>query len=282
MNRSLLFIPGNAPKMLNNCDVFGADGLILDLEDSVPFEEKDAARILVRNALGNLRDAECELTVRVNSKDTEYFNDDIREIVPMKPAALVVPKVSTTEDVQQYDNAISEIERLNGIAEGTIKFYALIETALSILHLEEIVAHDRIAGIILGTGDLGIDLHIKRTKEEHEFLYVRSKMVAAARAYGKRCYDTPHLLVHDLEDLEKQVKIAVNLGFSGKAAIHPKQIPYINEYFSPTEEEIKRAQAILDSLEEAKSNGKAAKMVDGIIVDNANIRAAKEILGIKE
>lgn len=282
MNRSLLFIPGNVPKMLINGDTFGADGIILDLEDSVPFNEKDSARILVRNTLKNLISTDVETVVRVNPYDTPFFQEDLAEIVPVQPHAIVLSKVNGKEDVAVYEAAVSRLEKENGLPVGNIKFMALIESPKGLMHLEEIATSSRVEALIFGSGDMSINLHVQHTQNEDEFLYVRSQIVVAARAYGLRCYDTPHLYVHDMEDLEKQTALARQLGFSGKAAIHPKQVAVINRVFSPSEQEIQRARDMLEAVEQAKERGRGAKMLGNEIADVAYIRQSKELLnGLK-
>ena len=132
MRRSMLFLPGNTPNMIINGDALGADSIILDLEDAVSPDEKDSARLLVRSAMKNMGFAGCEITVRINSIDTDYWKDDLEAVIPLKPDLIMPPKASCAEDMRIIDEYIAGIERRCGMEVGTVKLIPLIETALGV------------------------------------------------------------------------------------------------------------------------------------------------------
>ena len=237
MRRSMLFFPGNSANMLLNADFLGADSMILDLEDAVAPTEKDSARILVRNAIRDLGFTH-EVIVRINPIDSPYWQKDLAYIVPVKPDMIMPTKVSGAEDVKIISAAIAAEEEKAGIEKGTVKLIPLIETALGVEKAFEIASSDpRVTAIFLGAEDLTADLQCKRTKEGKEIFYARSRMVMAARAAGIDVYDTPWTDVEDYDGLIEDAAFAKSLGFSGKSSISPRHVRFINEIFSPTDEE---------------------------------------------
>lgn len=192
MRRSMLFVPGNNPKMMTSCGFFGADAIIFDLEDAVSPDEKDAARILVKYAVTNVERCRSEIIVRVNAADTPLFAQDLEAIVPQRPDYIMLPKTASRQTVCGCDAAIGEIERRCGMEPGTIGLIALIETALGVENAFEIAtASPRVRALFLGAEDLSADLHCSRTKEGLEILYARTRLVTAAHAAGVGVYDTP-------------------------------------------------------------------------------------------
>ena len=191
MRRSMIFMPGNNPGMLLNADILGADAAILDLEDAVSPAEKDAARILVRNAIKTLK-YKCEVCVRINSIDTTFWKEDLDEILPLRPDLIMPPKISTAQDVLVVDAYMTELEKKHGMEVGTVKLIPLIETALGIENAYAIASScPRVAAMLLGGEDLTADLQCKRTKEGKEIFYSRSRMVVAARAAGRAPQEVP-------------------------------------------------------------------------------------------
>ncbi|MCI9264958.1 MAG: CoA ester lyase [Oscillospiraceae bacterium] len=288
MRRTMLFIPGNNPNMIVNGGLLGSDSLIFDLEDAVSPDEKDAARELVRNALATLDFGKCERIVRINSLDTPYWEEDLRSILPLKPDAVMPPKVSGAEYIQTLDQALTRLEAELGLPQGQTRILALLETALGVENAYAIAAASpRMMGLFLGAEDLTADLRCRRTKESGEILYARGRLVCAARAAGIEVYDTPFTDVRDLEGLEVDAAFAKGLGFSGKACISPAHIATVNRVFSPSQAEIDYARDVFAAIEEAKRQGKGAislrgKMIDAPIVQRARLvlEAAAEIEGV--
>ena len=283
MRRSMLFIPGNTPNLLLNGDILGADSVIMDLEDAVSPAEKDSARILVRNVLKHMDFSSCEVIVRINPVDTDYWKNDLREIIPLRPGMIMPPKASCAKDIITVSDFIGKLEAENGIPHGTVKLIPLIETALGVENAFEIAkACDRVAAIFLGAEDLSADLHCKRTKEGAEILYARQRLITAARAAGVDVYDTPFTDVNDIEGLEKDAAFAKALGFTGKASISPRHISGINEAFSPTKAEIDYAHEVMETIERAKSEGKGVVSLRGKMIDAPIVARAAQVIEMEK
>lgn len=180
MRRTMLFLPSNNPNMLINGGQLGADSLIFDLEDAVSPDEKDAARELLKNTLESLDFGKCERIVRINGLDTDYWMEDLRAILPLRPETIMPPKVSGAAYIHQLDEALTELEAELGIPSGSTKILALLETAAGIENAYEVAcASPRMTGLFLGAEDLTADLHSRRTKEGSEILYARGRIVCA-------------------------------------------------------------------------------------------------------
>ncbi len=288
MRRSMLFIPGNSPAMLLNADVHGADAIILDLEDAVAPSEKDAARILVRNAVCALGYQGVEIIVRVNPLETSFCREDLETIIPLRPALVMPTKVAGAQTIHAFDQMIKELEEKNGIPVGTVGLIPLLETAEGIENAYQIAkASPRVRALFLGAEDLSSDLRAKRTKQGNEIAYSRGRIVTAARAAGVDVYDTPFTDVNDDEGLLADAALARELGFSGKAAISPRHVEGINRVFSPTAAEIEYAREVVEAIEEGKRQGKGAvslhgKMIDKPIVDRAmHVLETAKALGVQ-
>ena len=235
MRRSMLFLPGNTPNIIQNGDALLSDAVILDLEDAVAPDQKDAARILVRNALKYLDFSKVEVIVRINSVDTAFWKRDLDELMPLRPSLIMPPKTSCAQDVLTVDAYMSELEDKLGYARNTVRLIPLIETALGVENAYQIAAASgRVAALFLGGEDLTADLRCKRTKAGAEIEYARSRMVCAARAANVDVYDTPFTDVNDDEGIRVDAEKAKSLGFTGKSAISPRHVPVINEVFSPS------------------------------------------------
>ena len=279
MRRSMLFLPGNTPNMIINGDALGADSIILDLEDAVSPDEKDSARLLVRSAIENMGFSGVEVTVRINSIDTDYWKDDLDAIVPLRPNLIMPPKASCAEDILTVDAYIEDIEMACGIPSGTVKLIPLIETALGVENAFEIAsACKRVAAIFLGGEDLTADLRCKRTKGGNEIDYARKRLVVAARAAGVDVYDTPFTDVNDDEGIRVDAEYAKSLGFTGKSAIAPRHVKVINEVFSPTEKDIKYAQMVFEAIRIGKEQGKGAVSLLGKMIDKPIVERARQTL----
>ena len=288
MRRSLLFIPGNNPGMLMGADMHGADAVIFDLEDAVAPTEKDAARILVRNAMRAMPDLGVEVVVRVNPLATDYFIQDIQTMVPLHPALIMPTKVASAEDVAHISAAVAAAEQANGMPEGSIGLLPLLETAQGIENAFAIADCDlRVKGLLLGAEDLSSDLQAIRSKQGAEILYARGRIVMAARAAGVEVYDTPFTDVNDAEGMAEDARLARALGFSGKAVISPRHVEAVNAAFTPTEDEIIYAREVMLAIAEAQQQGRGAislrgKMVDKPIVDRAQrVLATAQQLGLE-
>ena len=283
MRRSMLFLPGNNPNMLINGNCLGADAVIFDLEDAVSPAEKDAARILVRNTMRYMDFRGCEIIVRINSIDTPYWQADIDQILPCKPALILLPKTATAQDVLTADAYITQVEEKLGFAPNTVGLMPLIETALGVENAFAIAsATKRVQALFLGAEDLSADLQCKRTKESREIEYARTRLVVAARAAGVQVYDTPFTDVNDDEGIVKDAAVAKALGFTGKASISPRHVEVINTTFSPTQKEIDYAYEVMDAIALAKEQGKGAIALHGKMIDAPIVARAQQTIAMAQ
>lgn len=283
--RSLLFMPGNKPKWMTNIPNLEADAVILDLEDGVPYEEKPIARKNVANVLRQLADLERPaLFVRINrsEKETVIFNqEDIEAIVQPGLTGIVLPKVYEPEEIMQLSAELTKLEKKRGLPEGGIKLLPILETAKSMYFCYDIAICDRVIGITglsSKNGDVERALRTQWTMEGHETLYLKSKVVMAARAAGVTPISGLWQHVHDLEGLQKSAKRNRQLGFDGELILHPSNIHIMNEAYSPSDEDIAYYEALMETFYAAKEQGNATVMYDGSHIDYAHVETAKSIL----
>ncbi len=283
MRRSMLFLPGNNPNMLINGNCLGADAVIFDLEDAVSTAEKDAARILVRNTMRYMDFKGCEIIVRINSVDTDFWKKDLEAILPEKPNLILLPKVGTPEDAKIADAYMTELEEKLGLAPLSVGLMPLIETALGVENSYAIASScERVQALFLGAEDLTADLQCKRTKEGQEIEYARTRLVVAARAAGVEVYDTPFTDVNDDEGIEVDAALAKALGFTGKASISPRHVEVINRVFSPTAKDIAYAYEVMDAIRLAKEQGKGAIALHGKMIDAPIVARAERTIAMAE
>ncbi|HID71459.1 MAG TPA: citrate lyase acyl carrier protein, partial [Thermoplasmata archaeon] len=275
LRRSRIYIPGNRPRMLQKGPLFGADAVILDLEDSVPPEEKDAARLLVKKAIENLDFGETEIMVRINPLDV-CGEEDLEVVLPAGPDSIVLPKCEKAEDVKKVEKIIERIKPPKEVA-----LLPLIETAKGLLNAYEIaLASPLVDAITFGGEDFTRDIGATRTKEGKEILFARSMLVMAAKAAGVQALDTVFSDVKDEEGLRKDTEQIKTMGFDGKAAIHPAQIEVIHQVFTPTEEEIRYAVKVLKAAEEAVKKGSGVAVLKGKMIDVPVIKRAERVVRI--
>ena len=270
--RSRLYVPGNNPRLLINAGIFESDCIILDLEDSVPFDQKDSARFLVKEALRSLDFGESEIWVRVNR---EFLEEDLEQILLGAPHGVCVPKSESKDDIKEVEKIVEKYEKEYGIEE--VKFMPIIESAKGIVNLEEIAgASRRIVAIAFGAEDFTRD--IGGEKSWDSLLYPRSKLVTVAKAFGIQALDTVYSDINDIDGLIEETRRIAKMGFDGKGAIHPEQVRYINECFMPSEEEIEYAKRVMQAIEEAKKKGLGAVSLDGRMIDEPVVKRAERIL----
>lgn len=282
LRRTSLYIPGTNPGMLANADVFGADSIILDLEDGVPVTEKDAARILVRNALKSVPyDKKTEITVRLNALSTPFGHDDFSEIIPLSPGAVRLPKCESAEDVLEADALISELERKNGVPEGSVKIITITESAGGGRNLVEIAAASpRVIALNYGAEDYTASLGAERTKEGGELNDIRAKVVVAARIAGIQALDSVFGDVNDSEGLYEDALRARRLGFDGKSVIHPRQIAVVHRAFTPSDKEINFAVRVMAAFSDAESRGSGVIALDGRMIDAPVVVRARKTIAL--
>lgn len=277
MRRSLLFMPGNNPAMLQNSDVFDADTVIYDLEDAVSITEKDSARILVSEFISaRSTPFPMEIAVRINGLDTDFYMQDLEAVVSEKLDTIMLPK-ARVETLYQLDSILTELESKRSITKK-IAVLPIIELAASVLEVNEIVKAPRVNGVLLGAEDLTSDLDVSRTKAGNEILYARMCIACAAAAYKIDSIDTPFTDTNDEEGLLNDCKFVMGLGFTSKAAIHPNQVPVINSTFVPSKDKIKWALRVEEATRIAAERGLGVFSLDGKMVDKPVMDRANKIL----
>jgi citrate lyase subunit beta / citryl-CoA lyase len=278
IGRSALFTPANVPNRINSVVAIQSDSMIFDLEDSVPPDEKDAARILLREALLDLDFLRTKnVLIRVNESTTGYFDEDIEELVRLGDYQLIIPKASV-KGILAAAAKLSAIESKLGLDSQT-SIVPLIETPSGVEQINEILrSSKRIVAVLFGAEDFRAEMGITRSREGEELMYARSRLSVAGHAAEIEVIDTPFTDLDDLDGLKAECCLARQLGFSGKQAIHPSQIDTIHRVFSPSASEISSAMKILKATEEAGKLGKGAFVVDGKMVDEPVIKRARMVL----
>ena len=277
--RTLLSVPGNRPGMIQKALDLPADVIILDLEDSVPLSEKPSARDTVRQSVVQMAQAGQRIFVRINSLASGIAHDDLEAIIVPGIGGINQPKPSSAADVKEVAAAIERLESERGIETGHINILPWVETASGILNAYDIAtASPRVTGIIFGAEDFALDTGMLRTEEGGELLFPRTMVVIAARAAGIGAIDTPYNNFKDEAGLVREAKLARGLGFDGKFLIHPGQIEPVNRIFTPSEEEVKRARAIVDAFEAAEAEGIGATSLDGKMIDTPIAGQARRLL----
>lgn len=278
LRRTMLFMPGNNPGMLQTATIFGADAVIFDLEDAVALGEKDAARALISEALKTINYDDIEVVVRINPLSTSFAEKDIDVIARLKPDAILLPK-ACPEDITVLDKKLTKIESEEGMENGTIKIHPLVETTYGVEKVyETIKASPRVISVLLGGEDLAVDLGVKRTKTSDELLYARTKIVNACKACKVDAIDTPFTDTNDQDGLLADTLKAKTLGFTGKLSINPRQIDIIHKAYAPSESEINYAQRVISAKEEAEKEGLGVFSLDGKMVDLPIITRAIQTL----
>ena len=284
MRRSRLYVPGSEPKYFINAALHGADAIILDLEDSVHASEKDAARLLVRNALRAVDFLQCERMVRINQLPLGL--EDLDEIVPESPDLILIPKVENAGQVIEAGKRIAAIKGDYGITRP-IWLMPILESALGIENAFAIAtASEKIVALTIGLEDYTADLGVVKTSTGAESLFARQRVVNAAHAAGVQAIDSVFGDVADMDGLRAWGLNSRALGFEGMGCVHPLQIPVIHEAFAPTPAEIERARKIVGAYNEAQEKGLGvvslgSKMIDPPVVNRAlKLMARAKAMGI--
>ncbi|MEV5296542.1 HpcH/HpaI aldolase/citrate lyase family protein [Amycolatopsis methanolica] len=276
--RSVLYMPGANERALEKAKTLPADALILDLEDAVAPDAKEAARERVCAAAASGDYGSREVTIRVNGLDTEWHDADLRAAAQAGPAAVVVPKVNSAAEVHNIERALE----LGGAPDST-KIWAMVETPVAMLHAEEIAsASERLTVLVMGTNDLAKELHAEFVRGRAPLLGGLSLCLLAARATGKVILDGVYNDVKDLAGFEAECLQGRQFGFDGKTLIHPGQIEPCNRVFAPSDDEVAQARKIIAAFEEAKSEGRGVVTVDGRMIENLHVENAQRILALAE
>lgn len=279
--RSLLFVPGNRQKMLDKAPGTGVDCIVLDLEDSVPPQEKEAARDMVRGRIDSYRGLPCTVTVRVNAVSTGLTRDDVAAVVTPRLEGLVLPKCQSAAEMIELDHMMVDAEKRAGLAVGAIAVIACVETAYGVLRVEEIAnACSRVGGLNLGAEDFCADMAVPRTKEALELFLPRASIALSSRAADIQALDCVFADFSDEAGLRHECSVARGLGYNGKFVIHPNQIGPVNDIFTPAESEIEYARRVVEAFETAVAAGSAAVNLDGKMVDTPVVNRARKLIAL--
>ena len=281
VRRALLFMPGDDPKKIATGAALGADCIIMDLEDGVALNRKQAARDTVYQAMtGGMIDFwRTERLVRLNPADSGLQEADIDATIRASPDGYVIPKAERADDLRALAERLSVEEDRLGIELGTIKLLAIIETALGVVNLREIAAStDRLVALMFGAEDLAGSLGAVRTPGGDEVAYARSAVVIHAAAFKLQAIDTVYVDLRNEAGLRAATQSAMELGYTGKMAIHPAQVKTIVDVFTPSELEVIKARRLIDAYRKHQAEGTGVFAFDGKMVDMPMIRAAERVM----
>lgn len=278
LRRSRLYLPGNEPKYMVNAGLHGPDAVILDLEDSVHPSEKDAARLLVRNALRCVEFHGAERMVRINQLPMGF--EDLDAVVPEEPELLLVPKTEYPEQIRMVHERVLEIQQDLG-SEKTIWLMPILETALGVEHAFAVATSaESVAALTIGLEDYTADLGVVKTPEGTESLFARMRVVNAARAAGVLPIDSVFGDVGDVDGLAVWASRSRALGFEGMGCVHPRQISVIHTAFAPRAVEIEKALRIVEAFEDAQARGLAVVSLGSRMVDQPVVLRAQRLVRI--
>lgn len=285
--RSMLYVPSNSWRMINNATTEGADAIILDLEDGCPMAEKETGRVFARDSISMLKQHGLGVFVRVNSMETGLTATDIEYVVVPGLDGIMLAKTESQEDVTALDGLLKQQEKKKGITPGSVQVMALLETPKGILNIREIiVASQRVVAVGFGAGDfsreMGAGMGVTKLSPDEYFpmvLHARSSIAMAARAAGIQAIDTPYFgLVIDLEGLGRESEKVKLLGFSGKQLTHPRHVDVVNQVFAPDKGDVEFAKRVVAAYEEARSKGLGATTIGGKMIDYGSFKRAESVL----
>ncbi|MFT7653887.1 MAG: citrate lyase subunit beta/citryl-CoA lyase [Limisphaerales bacterium] len=284
LRRSCHFVPGANEKMLHKSLATAADSLILDLEDAVAPDRKEAARQTVAEWLRDVDFGRHERTVRMNPLDSPWGLDDLRVTMEFAPDAYVVPKVSTLEELTTISSEITKWEHQYGHPQGSVALILICtETPLSALNIATFPQCERVTALSWGAEDLSAALGAPRNRRPDGsyldiYTHCRNMTLLSAAAGGVQPIDTVYVDFNDSEGLKRECQEAAWMGFTGKITIHPNQIDIVNSYFTPSIEEVDEAQRLVAAFDEAQRQGLMAISFEGKMVDVPHLTRAKKLL----
>lgn len=281
--RSIIFVPGQKEKMVAKSLGLGADAVVWDLEDAVPLAEKDEARKTIRNALATLPPDSVPVYVRINSVGANMLAADLKGIVHPNLFGVMLAKTESPAEVARVEYLLAELESKNGVKPGQIKIHCILETCLGALRAHEIAGSSpRVDGVSFGAEDFTLDLGTSRSRDGIELMHARGAIALAAGAAKVMAIDTVFSDLNDEEGLTTECRVARQMGFRGKFAIHPKQVEVINREFSPSEKEIVFAEKVVEAFTRAQAENIGVITVDGKMVDPPVVERAKQLLKFKK
>lgn len=274
--RSVLYMPGANERALEKAKTLETDALILDLEDAVAPDAKSQARERVCAAATSGEYGDREITIRINGLGTQWHDADLAAAVAAKPAAIVVPKVNSADEVRRLDAAITAAG-----GDETIALWAMIETPEAVANVADIArASDRLQVLVMGTNDLVAELHAAHVPGRTPILTALSLCVMAARDAGKQLLDGVYNDVKNPEGFAAECLQGRQFGFDGKTLIHPSQLEPANRLFAPSPAEVEHANAVIAAFDEATAAGKGVATVNGKLIENLHVADAHRILAL--
>jgi citrate lyase subunit beta/citryl-CoA lyase len=280
--RSLLFMPGSNARALEKARNLPADGIILDLEDSVAPDGKALARDQIAKAVAARGFGKREVLIRVNSLDTPWWVDDVTMAGQARPDGILVPKISSVADLNTIADRLSDIN-----ADASIRVWAMIETARAVLDADKLAAaakdsKTRLAGFVFGPNDISRETRIRMQPGRATMLPMITHCILAARAYGLEILDGPYSDFSDFNGFGQECTQARDLGFDGKTLIHPGQIEACNAIFTPPEEEVAHARKIIAAFEIPENASRGAISLDGQMVERLHADMARRTIAIAD
>lgn len=279
LRRTMMFVPGNNPAMIKDAGIYGADSIMLDLEDAVSLTEKDAARMLVFNAIKAVDFGGAEIVVRINGQDTPFYDEDVKAMVLAGVDVIRLPKTESAEMIQKLVKDMEKAEEEYGIAKGSIGVMAAIESAKGVLNSPTIAtATPLMMGLAVSGEDYTADMHTHRYPDGRELEFARNMVLQSARAAGVYAFDTVFSNMQDTEGFYRETNYIYELGFDGKSLVNPRQISMVNEVFNPTKAEIENAKNVQNAIREAKAKGSGVISMNGKMVDKPVVEKANRVL----
>jgi citrate lyase subunit beta / citryl-CoA lyase len=280
--RSLLFMPGSNARALEKARNLPADGIILDIEDSVAPEAKAVARDQIAQAIAAGGFGKREVLIRINALDSPWWTDDLAMAGKARPDGILVPKISSVEDLKTIADRLGEIG-----ADPAIEVWAMIETARAVLHAEELAAasrgaNPRLAGFVFGPNDISRETRIRMQPGRVAMLPLITHCILAARAAGIEILDGPYSDFSNVDGFGQECAQARDLGFDGKTLIHPGQIEACNAIFTPPEEEVAQARKIIAAFEQPENAARGAIRLDGQMVERLHAEMAQRTIAIAD
>ena len=270
LRRSMMFLNCQKPGLIKDPYIYGADSIMLDLEDAVAENQKDAARYSLFHALREIDYRGVERVVRINGLDTPHWREDIRVCVAGGADTIRIAKTERAQDVRVVEEAVTAAEEEFGAPVGRTLLMAAIESTRGVLNALEICeSSERLFGIALSGGDYTKDLQTVISGTGVELAGARQNMIIAARAAGVQCFDTVFSNLDDMEGFEREVRMIKMMGFDGKSLVNPRQIEIVHKIFTPTRKEIIFAEKVVREIDEKKAQGIGVFTVDGKMIDIA-------------
>lgn len=281
LRRTMMFLNAQKPGLIKDPYIYKPDSIMLDLEDAVAENQKDAARFSLYHALREIDYRGVERVVRINALDTPYWKEDIRCAVAGGCDAIRIPKTECANDVKLVEDAIDYAEREFSRPRGSVLIMAAIESARGVMKALDICeASERLFGIALSGGDYTKDLQTHITGTGIELMGARQNLVIAARAAGVQCFDTVYTNLDDMDGFRQDVETIHLMGFDGKSIINPRQIGIVHEIYTPSEKDIIFAEKVVREIDEKKAQGIGVFTVDGKMIDIAFYDGAKRTIAL--